>query len=170
MWFGYSLQRHKTAPTMLTKFWLGYPNVIAAPWHLKSCSHPDSQHWMGKHSLLLVLQLLSTAKSKAKCWMCKNWKLMSYIQLCHRFHACDILSFLSEKMMLWRWLGGWLVGKILFSVCKTVIWQNKSSPGIYMSLQFLCGRQVSLVQGEMSHFIRESALPQLQRSKWKTTS
>lgn len=148
---------------MLTKFWLDRPNVIAAPWHLNSGSPPDSQHWIWKHSLLLILQLFSTAKSKAKHWMCKT--LEAYTQLCHRFHAYDILSFLSEKMMLQCQLGGWQVGKINFSGCKTVIWQNKSFLGMY-----LCGRQVSLVQGEMSHFIRESALPQLWKSKWKTTS
>lgn len=110
MWFGHSLQRHKTAPTMLTKFWLGYPNVIAAPWHLKSCSHPDSQHWMGKHSLLLVLQLPSTAKSKAKCWMCKT--LEAYVlhpalpQVSCLWHLVFPL-WEDDAMMLTWGLAGW---------------------------------------------------------------
>lgn len=62
----------KLLHTMLTKFWLGYPDVIVASWYLNSCSHPDSQHWIWKHSLLLILQLLSTDKSKAMCWMCRT--------------------------------------------------------------------------------------------------
>lgn len=100
----------KLLPTMLTKFWLGCPDVIAAPWHLKSCSHPDSQHWIWKDSLLLILQLLSTAKSKAKCWMCRT--LEAYVlhpalpQVLCLWHLVFHLWKDDATMLTWG-LAGW---------------------------------------------------------------